>query len=65
MGRKNRVRKKGKAAMTVQFDKTGQWMLDGRYWVRLSDGFRLPVIQGSGPANLVQNDKYEDTLNNQ
>jgi len=35
-----------------------KWILAGRYWVRVGDGFRLPVIQGGGPANTVQNDVY-------
>jgi hypothetical protein len=35
-----------------------KWILTGRYWVRLSDGYRLPVIQGGGAVNFVQNDKY-------
>ncbi|MHA2086395.1 MAG: hypothetical protein ACXABD_21840, partial [Candidatus Thorarchaeota archaeon] len=35
-----------------------RWILEGRYWVRLSDGFRLLVIQGGGAANTVQNDVY-------
>ncbi len=34
------------------------WKVEGRYWVRESDGFRLPVIQGGGKAVTVQNDRY-------
>ncbi|MHA2163333.1 MAG: hypothetical protein ACXABF_13010 [Candidatus Thorarchaeota archaeon] len=33
-----------------RYDSTGKWLLVGRYWVRLSDGFRLPVVQGEGKA---------------
>jgi hypothetical protein len=42
----------------VQLDPTGKWILTGRYWKRKSDGYLLRVIQGGGPANTVQNDKY-------
>jgi hypothetical protein len=42
----------------MQLDPTGKWILTGRYWVRRSDGLRLPVIQGGGAANTVQNDRY-------
>jgi hypothetical protein len=38
----------------VRYDKTGKWLLIGRYWVRLSDGFRLPVIQGGTTPVTVQ-----------
>ena len=30
------------------------WKEEGRYWVRLSDGLRLPIIQGGGKAVVVQ-----------
>lgn len=31
-----------------------EWRQQGRYWVRLSDGFKLPIIQGGGKAVVVQ-----------
>ncbi|MHA2266121.1 MAG: hypothetical protein ACXAEN_27315, partial [Candidatus Thorarchaeota archaeon] len=30
----------------MRYSPDGKWLLVGRYWIRLSDGFRLPVIQG-------------------
>jgi hypothetical protein len=56
MGREAGICKTGAAAM--QLDPTGKWILTGRYWKRKSDGYLLPVIQGGGPANTVQNNKY-------
>ena len=34
------------------------WRLEGRYWIRFSDGLRLPVIQGGGMAETHQIDRY-------
>ena len=42
----------------MSLEPTNKWVLIGRYWVRCSDGHRLPVIQGGGMANTVQNDVY-------
>ena len=40
----------------MRYDLTGKWLLIGRYWVRLSDGLRLPAIQGGGMAVTGQTD---------
>lgn len=39
-------------------NRIGEFVLIGRYWIRISDGLFVPVIQGGGPANTVQNDRY-------
>ena len=39
-------------------NRIGEFVLVGRYWIRISDGLLVPVIQGGGPSNTVQNDKY-------
>lgn len=31
-----------------------QWRIEGRYWVRKSDGLRIPIIQGGGKALVSQ-----------
>jgi hypothetical protein len=41
----------------MKYSPTGKWIQIGRYWYR-RDGFRLPVIQGGGKANTIQNDRY-------
>ena len=42
----------------MRYSPDGKWILIGRYWVRLSDSFRLPAIQGGGKAVTIQNDRY-------
>jgi hypothetical protein len=42
----------------MRYDRTGKWLQIGRYWVRLSDGLHLPVIQGGGKAVTVQNARF-------
>ena len=32
------------------------WKIEGRFWVQLSTGIRIPVIQGGTSANTVQQD---------
>jgi len=39
-----------------QYSPDGKWILIGRSWHRLSDGFRLPVIQGGTNPNYQQED---------
>jgi hypothetical protein len=41
----------------MKYSPNGKWIQIGRYWYR-RDGFRLPVIQGGGKANTIQNDRY-------
>lgn len=43
--------------MSETKDNLHNWRIKGRYWVR-GDGLLVPVIQGGGPANTVQNDKF-------
>jgi len=38
------------------FSPDGKWVLAGREWHRLSDGFCLPVIQGGTNPNYQQED---------
>jgi hypothetical protein len=33
-----------------RYSQDGKWILVGRYWKRISDGYLLPVIQGGGKA---------------
>ena len=42
----------------MKYSPDSKWLLVGRYWVRLSDGLCLPVIQGGGKSNTIQNDVY-------
>lgn len=42
----------------MSLEPTNKWVLTGRYWVRKSDGRRIPVIQGGGKSNTIQNDIY-------
>jgi hypothetical protein len=37
-----------------RYDPTGKWIQVGRYWVRLSDGYHLPIIQGGTTPVVVQ-----------
>ena len=42
----------------IKLSRDRKWIADGRYWIRLSDGFRLPIIQGGGMAVTIQNDIF-------
>ena len=43
-------------AQTVRYDSTGKWIQIGRWWVRLSDRYRLLVIQGGTNPSWTQED---------
>ena len=38
----------------MSLESPSKWILTGRYWVRRSDGLRLPVIQGGASPVTVQ-----------
>jgi hypothetical protein len=44
--------------VSIRYDLSGNWILIGRYWYRLSDGMVVPVIQGGGMAVVVQNNTF-------